>query len=107
MQLLAGSRVPYSMQLAAWAGPRPRTWYTLAAITAFVGGLVATTGGEPLVIVEPPPLPVIDIEKPAPAPQSAIEIVAVAAHRQITRDEPLPLTFYAVNRTTETLPVLR
>ncbi|HEY5926398.1 MAG TPA: hypothetical protein VIV11_32150, partial [Kofleriaceae bacterium] len=48
------------------------------------------------------------VEPAAPIEQAApLSIEVVASRTQIARGEPLPLSYYIVNRTTQTLPVLR
>jgi hypothetical protein len=101
------------MQSAASASPRTRTWSTLVAVTALVGGIAYATRETAPVVTPLPAAPAITtIElatqpEPTVAPAPPIEIIGVASRRQISSGVTLPLTFYVVNRTDHALPVLR
>ncbi|HEY5925678.1 MAG TPA: hypothetical protein VIV11_28525 [Kofleriaceae bacterium] len=85
-------------------------WLALGATCSIVAAAALVTTGNrrnpasamPNVIDEPTCIePAATTEQAAP-----LSIVVVASRTEIKRGEPLPLSFYAVNRTTRTLPVL-
>jgi hypothetical protein len=100
------------MQTAARTSPRARTWYTLAAVTALIGGIASATHDDdvatgPTTVHEVATAQVTTTIERSTTRATPIEIVGVAKRRRITADDELPLTFYAVNHTNQSLPVLR
>ncbi len=106
------------MHVAASASPRWRTW---VAVTAVLGGIgyAAVRDAElarqaafaptaaPSRIVEPRAVePRMPAPAVAPSTEPPISILVIASPTTVSPDDPLPLTFYALNRTDRPLSVL-
>lgn len=107
------------MRIAASHSPRWGTWVALTAVLGGIGyaavrdaELSAQAAFEPQA-AEPPVMEPRGVEPQAPAPDLAptteppISMLVIASPTTVRPDEPLPLTFYAVNRTDRPLEVLR
>jgi len=102
------------MQPASSASPRLRTWFVLG-VSCLIGAATAFAISGRRAVPAMPAMPEVTGEtaEPVHVPERATEqaapiaIVGVASRTRITRGQPLPLTFYVVNRTTHSLPVLR
>ncbi len=114
------------MQLAASDRPRARSWLSLALLTAGLAGVGALTCARraaPLKASAPPadvtalgapvdprgPLPLAPGCPPyaPPSPMAALGIEVVASSTRVAAGAEIPLTFYVVNRSDRSVPVIR